>query len=487
MKKQLLIISLLSISSYGQNIFPVKLDQCKVDQFCLDCGDQKVTITDEMLRETTEKINAISELKGISGKLSLQVLVDKKGKSCVLSHTDQSNHPLTAKVISIINGSRKWSPAITEGKIEEKTSVNFSVIITNGVATAGIERVDMNAFKASFDHPKDPEIYNTHYTYKNEDLSSYEFTVWNTKNSKLPSNQNDYIAIDANDAIWITADEYVTKWENQTFFTLPQIQYPNGNFAHFNTLAIDHQQTVWTYAMNSIYSTTGNGWSKHDSTISGIQSVYDIYTNHRTKEVFFCSEQGLIILKDNQWTSYTQKQWKDLPSNRVYFAQRDSKNRLWIGTFDGTMMIDEQGKAINFENSQTVLKGKCITALTEDEQGNVYFTLYEFGDKNKGKINRDEGIAIYSADGKFTQFTTENSGLPFNHTNAIVYDKNEKVLWISTDRAGLVRYDLNGNWQNYHNNNSLIPTSYISNLTLDSKGNLYLATRQGVVKMEKKR
>ncbi|WP_322969475.1 ligand-binding sensor domain-containing protein [Faecalibacter sp. LW9] len=486
MKKQLLTICLLSIYSYGQNIFPIKLDQCKVDRFCLDCGDQKVTIKDETLHEAIDKINAIPELKGISGKLTLQVLVDKKGKPCVLSHTDSSNHPLTAKVIAIINATKKWSPAITDGQIEEKTSVNFSVNITNGVATAGIERVDMNAFKANFDHPKDPEIFNTHYTYKNENLPSYHFTVWNNKNSNIPSNQNDYIAIDANGAIWVTADEYMTKWENQTFFTLPQLQYPNGNFAHFNTLAIDHQQTIWTYAMNSIYSTTGKEWTKHDPSTTGIESVYDIYTNHRTKEVFFCSDQGLTILKDNQWTSYTQKQWKDLPSNRVYFAQRDSKNRLWIGTFEGTMMIDEHGKTINFEKTQTILNGKCITAFTEDEQGNVYFTLYEFGDKNKGKVNRNEGIAIYSTDGKFTQFTTDNSGLPFNHTNAIVYDKNEKVVWISTDRAGLVRYDLNGNWENYHNKNSAIPTSYLSNLALDAEGNLYLATRQGVVKMQKK-
>ena len=59
----------------------------------------------------------------------------------------------------------------------------------------------------------------------------------------------------------------------------------------------------------------------------------------------------------------------------------------------------------------------------EDENGNIYFTLYEFERKEKGKINNDEGIAIRYSDGTFKQFTTENSGMPFNHTNCVVYDK----------------------------------------------------------------
>ena len=124
--------------------------------------------------------------------------------------------------------------------------------------------------------------------------------------------------------------------------------------------------------------------------------------------------------------------------------------------------------------------------MDEDEEGNLYFTLFEFDRKNKQQINNNEGIAIRSKDGSFKQYTTENSGMPFNHTNCVLYDKNEKVLWISTDRAGLVRYDLKGNWENYHNENSDIPTSYISTMTFDKKGNLYLATRQGLVKIEKK-
>ncbi|PBQ31894.1 hypothetical protein CNR22_08970 [Sphingobacteriaceae bacterium] len=149
-------------------------------------------------------------------------------------------------------------------------------------------------------------------------------------------------------------------------------------------------------------------------------------------------------------------------------------------------MIDENGKTTNFEFTETVLKGKCIMGLAEDEKGNIYFSLYQFGPKEKGKLNHDEGIAVLYTDNTYKQFTTDNCGIPVNGTNDIVYDKNEKVLWISTDRAGLIRFDLDKGWENYHNQNSQILTSHIAAMEFDKNGNLILATRQGLVRMEKR-
>jgi hypothetical protein len=149
-------------------------------------------------------------------------------------------------------------------------------------------------------------------------------------------------------------------------------------------------------------------------------------------------------------------------------------------------MIDENNQVTNFENTKNVLKGKRITSMDEDENGNLYFSLYNFDRKIEQKFNYDEGVVVGYADGTFKHFTSDNSGMPYNHATCVCYDKIEKVLWISTDRAGLVRFDLTDGWENYHNKNSAIPTSYISTMEFDSKGNLFLATRQGLVKIERK-
>ena len=110
-----------------------------------------------------------------------------------------------------------------------------------------------------------------------------------------------------------------------------------------------------------------------------------------------------------------------MPSNRVFFAQRDSKNRIWIGTFSGSLMIDENGKATNFNNTETVLNGRCITSMDEDDNGNLYFSLYEYGVKKAGQANKNEGIAIRYSDGTWKQFTTSNSGMPYDYSNKVIY------------------------------------------------------------------
>lgn len=487
MRKTLFILfASLTLQANAQNLFPVKLENCKTEKFCLDCGDTKAGYDQNEFAKLQDKLNKELKLQGIKGAVKFQVLVEAKGRACVLSHTDQSNNPISQKIIEELNKLKKWTPAVTNGKKEEKSSINLIFVINDNKISGQIERVDMNTFKKSFDNAKSPEIFNKAYDYKNENLKNYKITVWNSKNSNLPNNMNDNLTIDKNGLVWLTIDEGLVTFDGKEFKNAEQNITDKGKFFTYYALTTDNDNVKWVYGTNNIYSFDNSKWTQYDPKEIGIDGAYEIVNNSKTSEVFFCSDEGLTIYKNGKWSNINKDKIKELPSNRVTFAKRDSKNRIWIGTFSGTVMIDENGKATNFETTQTILKGKCITSMDEDENGNLYFSLYEFERKEKGKVNNDEGIAIGYSDGTFKQFTTENSGIPFNHTNCVVYDKKEKVLWISTDRAGLVRYDLKNGWENYHNENSEIPTSYISTMTMDERGNLYLATRQGLVKIERK-
>ena len=470
----------------AQNLFPVKLDNCSTDKFCLDCGDSKAGYDEQEFLKLQNNLNKELNLQGIKGAVKFQVLVDSKGRACVLSHTDKSNNPITLKIVEELNKFKKWTPALTERIKEEKSSINMIFTISENKIIGKVERVDMTSFKKSFDNAKSPEIFNKTYVYKNDNLKNYKITAWNTKNSNLPNNMNDNITIDKNGLIWLTIDEGLVTFDGKDFKNAEQNITDKGKFFSYYAIASDNNNVKWVYGTNNIYSFDNTKWTKYDPKEIGIDGAYEIVNNPKTSEVFFCSDEGLTIYKDGKWSNINKDKVKEFPSNRVTFAKRDSKNRIWIGTFNGTIMIDENGKATNFENTQTVLQGKCITSMDEDENGNLYFSLYEFGENIGGKVNRNEGIAIRFTDGTIKQFTTENSGMPFNHTSCVLYDKNEKVLWISTDRAGLVRYDLKNGWENYHNENSDIPTSYISTMTMDENGNLYLATRQGLVKIQRK-
>jgi hypothetical protein len=482
-KLLLLILVVFSLSTHAQNIFAVKLENCSTERFCLDCGDVKASYNEADFNELLEKLNKSLDLKGINGGVKFQVLIDSVGNGCVLSHTDISKHPITQQIITQLNAFNKWIPAITANKKEGKTSVTLVFLIKANQISGKIERVDMNAFKKSFDHPRSPEIFNKDYVYKNENLKNYKITVWNSNNSNLPDNMNDNITIDKNGLIWLTAGDDLVTFDGKKFFNVGQ---SNENTGPYRCIATGNNNVKWVYAAKNIYSYDDKTWTKYDPKVIGINGAYSIINNLKTGEVFFCSDEGLTIYKGDKWSNLDQSKVKELPSNRVTFAKRDSKNRIWIGTYSGSVMIDELGKATSFNDGETVLKGKCITSMDEDEKGNLYFSLYEFDSKIPSQINRDEGIAIRYVNGMIKQFTTSNSGMPFNHTTEVLYDRNEKALWISTDRAGLVRYDLKDGWENYHNENSTIPTSYISTMTFDKKGNLYLATRQGLVKIERK-
>lgn len=488
MKKTLIALSFAFVSGniYSQNIFPVKLDNCKTEKFCLDCGDTKAGYAEKEFQVLNNRLNSSLNLKGISGGIKFQVLVDSKGKACVLSHTDQSNNIITQKIIDELNRFKDWKPAVTNNKAEEKTSITLAFLIKDNSITGQVERVDMNAFKKSFDRPVKPEIFNKKYHYKNENLSRYKITVWNSKNSDLPNNMTDHIAIDKNGLIWLTVDEGLVKFDGNTFTGAEQNITDKGKYFSYSQLESDNHNIKWVYGKDRLYSFNDQEWTIYDPIAIRVINVYNIINNAETGEVFFCSDEGLSILKGNTWSNINKDKIDALPSNRISFAKRDSKNRLWIGTFSGSVMIDENGKPTGFENSDTALKGKCITSMDEDKEGNLYFTLYEFNRADKQKVNNNEGIAIRYNNGTIKQFTTDNSGMPFNHATSVLYDKKEKALWISTDRAGLVRFDLKGNWENYHNENSPIPTSYISSMKFDNNGNLYLATRQGLVKIERK-
>ncbi|NIG54503.1 two-component regulator propeller domain-containing protein [Chitinophaga sp. Cy-1792] len=486
--KYLLLITLAACSLHvrAQNIFPVKLDNCSASHFCLDCGNPKAGYDEAAFAALLDKLNEELNLTGMHGDVMFQVLVSAKGRGCVLSHTDISDNPVTAKIIAALNKFKKWTPAISKGKIEEKTSINLLFTINDNKITGQIQRVNMADFRKSFDRPADPEIYNKTYQYKNENLKNYTITSWTSGNSTLPNNMIDHITIDKPGLIWLTVDDGLVTFDGKEFKNAEQNITPKGKAFSYYALATDNQNVKWVYGTRNIYSYDNTKWTRYDAAEIGIDGAYNIINNPTTGEVFFCSDEGITIYKDGKWSNINKSQFKDLSSNRVTFARRDSKNRLWIGTFSGTAMIDENNKMTNFEKTATVLKGKCITSMDEDENGNLYFTLFEYDKGEKGKINADEGIAIRNADGSFKQFTTDNSGMPFNHTTCVLYDKKEKVLWISTDRAGLIRYDLKDNWENYHNKNSTIPTSYISTMVFDNNGVLYLATRQGLVKVERK-
>lgn len=113
-----------------------------------------------------------------------------------------------------------------------------------------------------------------------------------------------------------------------------------------------------------------------------------------------------------------------LPSNTIRCIYKDSRGLLWIGTEAGLCCYD----GINYKvyNETNGLKHNRVWAIVEDEQNNLWLSLY------------GSGLAKY--DGKtFTYYDKEN-GLVNNSIRRLLYSKSHKCLVIATEN-GLSLFD----------------------------------------------
>ena len=476
-----LSLILLLAKLNGQSIFPQKVDGCDLSEFCLDCGKPKATYNTDDFIKITDAINTKYDFKGRNGQIQLQVLVDSSGKACVLSHTDGANSQLTKDLIQYLNNS-KWSPAI-ENDRSVNSSINILFKISDGKLLGQIKRIDIEDMTENMSNPGDPEIYNKSYQYKNAALNTYKITVWQKENSNLPNNMSQICVADQTNNIWYGTYNGFAKFDGKEIVRLNERNSPFKQKESINAMAVDKNNNKWVFTSGSLFKFDNKTWKKFDVPKTKVNDVYAIVCND-FGETLLCTDTGLIIIKNDKTEIITNKQVNQLSSNHIFYSYRDKKERLWIGTFEGSIMIDKNNKVLEFNKSETPLKETSITDAAEDEDGNIYFALYAY--KSNGQRDRsEEGFAVYSKDGKWTHFNDINSGLPADHINALFYDKFEKVLWIGTNEAGLVRFDLKNNWENYHNKNSKIPSSYIFEITQDSVGNLYVATFNGLVRIAK--
>jgi ligand-binding sensor domain-containing protein len=462
----------------AQNLFTEKVDMVNNIKFCMDCGAPKANCDDFTLDYISFKINHRYNFKDGNGTIKFQVLVYSNGFSSVLSHTDVTHSALTDDLIRYLNGVL-WTPAIEHGK-RTSSSVNVVFSLYGGRISGRMERMDLTELAP----PGNPTVYNNQYHYSNPSLNNYDFTIWTRYNSPLPGNIGQACLIDKSDILWYATSKGLTRFDGGAFNAVNETNSPLAATASVHTMALDKDNNKWFYANRSIqlYNDT-KGWQIFDSTHIAIHDPYHIITNPRG-EVFFTNNKGLLIFKNEKARLIDSTVIWQLPSNNVIYAYFDSRERLWIGTTGGSIMIDNKQKVTVFNNSKTPLDNACISGATEDEYGNLYFSL--LANKKPAGDNDEEGIAVMAADGTWHHYNDKNSGMPANHVNSIFYDKFEHVLWICTQQAGLVRFDLKEGWENYNNTNSAMPGFNIHEIAQDSKGIIYAATENGLLRIMKK-
>jgi hypothetical protein len=478
-KLSLIILSIFFLPAglSAQNLFMVKVDLCDASNYCMDCGDPKATCDQVILDNIAEKTSRKYMLGNFTGSLTFQVLVDATGFGCVLSHTDVTNSTLTADLIRYLNGFL-WKPAKVNGKAVT-SSVNVVFHFANGKMSSEIQRMDLTELKP----PGDPIVYNKKTVYTNPSLKNYEFTVWTKYNSPLPDNISRSCTVDKSDILWYATASGLTRFDGKIFNPVNEFNSPFTAETAIGGITADKDNNKWVYVDNKIYKCTDDRWQIYDFKKFLTAGVTHILNSSNGK-LLFTTNDGLVAVRNDRVVLLNKKNIKQLPSNDISYAYVDSRKRLWMGTSKGSIMIDKDFFVTTFNKSNTPLKNMSISGVVEDEKGNLYFSLV---DCDKGPDDDDkEGIAVLKTDGKWLHYNDKNSGMPSNRVNNILYDSFEHVLWIGTDQAGIVRFDLKDGWENYHNINSPAPGYTIYQLVQDSKGVIYATTANGLLRLRKK-
>ncbi|WP_242121686.1 hybrid sensor histidine kinase/response regulator transcription factor [Aestuariivivens sediminicola] len=176
----------------------------------------------------------------------------------------------------------------------------------------------------------------------------------------------------------------------------------------------------------------------------------------------------------NSGNPKTQSFKKYLNDQRISDFLQDSKERLWVGTYQGLKLynsISDNFKTFNKIHGKTgTLSSDIIICLHEDKSG----TLWVGTPNGLNKV-------IEAGNDKFIfKLYQEKDGLLDSYIHAILEDDNGNI-WVSTNK-GVSRFNKeDGLFYNYDTNSGLLSNTFLEDSAVNgSNGKLYFGSIYGI-------
>ena len=199
------------------------------------------------------------------------------------------------------------------------------------------------------------------------------------------------------------------------------------------------------------------------------------------KNLWIGTDGGLnkMNLNTGEITRYLVSKEDKLHSNTVVDELLiDSKGRLWVCTINGLNLYDSENDTF-IKVATDYLENKGLQDITEDNKGNIWISTRD--GLFKYNYDKDTVEAFYN-NGNDTNTITENNIF------SIYYSDNK--LWIGTKNTGLNVMDLEDYSIKVYNHDpnspNSIPSNLIRDILRDEKGNIWLATDQGLAFFDEK-
>jgi ligand-binding sensor domain-containing protein len=267
-----------------------------------------------------------------------------------------------------------------------------------------------------------------------------------------------------------------------------------------SSLTADDQGRVWIGTKWGSYVIDSNGtWSNLSQNIEAI-------TTDRSGRIWIASDGLYITDASRQWMTFpTGRDWEDINALAI-----DSQDRIWVGTFDGLIMFDRNGKETIYTQQNSGLVHNAISALAVDRFDRIWigtfghgisvldpdghWTTYQEHTYGSDKIltffvdpqdriwiGTVHGLRIMSADGTQASSTGSQWGiLPSSiiTVSSFVVDREDRI-WIAVAGRLVVVDSENNSFTTYSWDNSGLP-GVVTALAIDTNDRLWIGTVKGL-------
>ena len=314
----------------------------------------------------------------------------------------------------------------------------------------------------------------------------------NSNRTSIPGNNVNYILEDKNGTIWIALwNDGLCKYDpkRQDFIKMPPLGVNNNPFVLFQ----DSKGILWIgTSSDGLFSLNINS---HDAqinykhfNISGSDDkilwkfIYSITEDVFSNELWVLSKAGIGIMsiKKDNYTFQSIKTVDVFENSSNFFNQlyRDNQGNIWIATIDDGVYFANLRKPLLRFNTLTVLKHHSsyidVNAMIENKN-NIWVGLRNFGVYVVNKNNNKQIKPLLSKE----QPLMSKGVLCFSHD----YKKN--TIWIGGIDL-LANYNTKTNVYTDNSNNiiKLIGNADISAILCDSDNNMWLGSRNGLIKIK---
>jgi len=278
------------------------------------------------------------------------------------------------------------------------------------------------------------------------------------------------IAFDSQGQAWIGTGGGVVRYDGTTWtdFTAKELEL---EWPSITAVAVDQRDNIWVGCSEGIKRYDGTSWSSFttDSLGESLGAVKSIGTT-QSDEIwvgFFDGKMG--VFDGIRWNIYSRGKDGPETSHIVNSIAFDPNGNIWIGTDGGGIFAYEGNewrtiaKDINPPNSSSFYY--TVNRIAFDQQGWLWVAM-------GGSMRIFDGLVWHDYD-------NQALNIPFSYIDQFFVDQYNRI-WMASYYYSLIMQDDIGQWTSYSPLDTPKNASFVTAMTIDSLGRIWIGTDHGL-------